>query len=75
MRNYMHFMGYRKRLSQFIYLNNFTWHENNDGGFSSEPQELLQEYPPEQQYGNQQVSILESITSLYISMKQRILPQ
>ena len=46
--------------------------ENNDGGFSSEPQALQQEYPPEQQYGNQQVSILESITSLYISMKYEI---
>ena len=29
--------------------------ENTDGGFSSEPQALQQEYPPEQQYGNQQV--------------------
>ena len=29
--------------------------ENNDGGFSSEPQALQQEYPPEQTYDNQQV--------------------
>ena len=29
--------------------------ENNDGGFSSEPQPLQQEFPPEQQYDSQQV--------------------
>ena len=29
--------------------------ENNDGGFSSEPQQLQQEFPPEQQYDSQQV--------------------